>query len=186
VRQRRNDWEIRVSPMSDLVDALAGEAEAWLLSLGAEGFIPRAFIGVTADDRKFVLQLVGNPLDHTNNLQFFRWLCQSTHVVAYAYITHVARLNDEDDPDSVEEGVDICASSATRDLAIALTIKRLDDGSIAYKRDHVSSQPASDNPGRIFLGLQRSTATTNENARFEKIWDDLAPAVTWFEKRRPQ
>lgn len=173
--------------MSDLAVTLAGEAEAWLQNLRGRGLIPRGFIGITADDRKFVLQLVDSRLDHTNKLQFFRWLCRSKHVVAYAYVTHVARLNNQDDPDSAEEAVDIYASSATRDVAIVLTIERHGDGSTAYKRDHASSRQASDNPGFIFLGLQRSTATTDvaEVATFEKIWDDLGPAVTWLEKKRP-
>src|SRR5713101_8636886 len=173
--------------MSDLADTLAGEVEAWLQNLRGKGLIPRAFIGITADDHKFLLPLVDGPLNHTNNLQFFRWLCRTRRVVAYAYVTPVGRLINEDDPDSVEEAVDIYTSSATRDLAIVLTIERHGDRSITYRRGHVSSQAASDNPGLIFLGLQRSRASADESevATFEKIWDGLAPGVIWFDKKRP-
>ena len=163
----------------DVAELLASEAEAWLKHATGEAGIPRAFFGITERDQKFLLPLNTSLIDQSNRLQFLRWLCQG--VIAYAYVTHVRRHSDNGDPASVEEGIDIYASSMIRDVTITMTIERQSDGSLVYRRDHHSSLAASDDPG-MFAGLQRTTAELDEldAAEFGEIWRELAPTVQWF------
>jgi hypothetical protein len=176
-----------VADAADLAELLAAEAEDWLYNLSHRGLIPRAFVGVTDNDQKFVLELADTSLDHTNRLQFLEWLCRTQRVVAYAYITHVAKLTNENGPNNLEECVDIYASSLTRDVCIVLGFDRHSDGSLKYKRSSLDSWPATDIPRVLFLGLQRSDTSTDERQAesFKRIWDDAGPAVIWFRRRSP-
>jgi len=163
----------------DSAEVLAVEAEAWLNSRSGEGGIPRVLFGITEHNQKFLLPLNTGLLNQENRLQFLRWVCQ--RVTTYAYVTHVRRHRDSEGRLPADEGVDIYASSMTRDVTMALTIEQQGDGAFIYRRDEFLSQAASDDPG-VFAGLQRTSAQFDEQevAEFDEVWRELAPTVQWL------
>ena len=112
---------------TDLANVLASEAEDWLRKMHAEGRLLGAFFGISeGEDDKFIFLESGNkPLGQIDKVEFLRWLCRAERVIAYAYVVHrTAPDGSGSNPVLNEEVADIYASSATRDLSIAVALER--------------------------------------------------------------
>jgi hypothetical protein len=104
---------------NDVATLLVDEFEAWFRSLGADGFLPRAFTGVTKGGKQAVVILTGLPFDHVQRRDFLIWLCRAEQFETYAYGTHVGII---DGPSTASEGIRICASSEWYDVEKGLGI----------------------------------------------------------------
>jgi hypothetical protein len=166
---------------NDLATLLVDEFEAWFRSLGADGFLPRAFTGVTKGGKQAVVILTGLPLDHVQRRDFLIWLCRSEQFEAYAYGTHVGII---DGPSTASEGIRICASSEWYDVEKALGIDRTIDGKYVFFDRHHVVMPARSKDG-VFFGLQRSTQDIPSDSQelFRELWRDMRSAAWW--RQRP-
>lgn len=167
----------------DIAEQLAAQVEQWFANLAKRGEIPRAFTGVTPDGRQLIVILNGLPFDHVKRRDFLIWLCQKYRMIAYAYATHVGKMLEH----GTVEGLDIYASSYTKDVFISLSLDRHVDGSIHYARDFYLSEPAKVQKNQIFAGLHRSFQSSNLASReeFEKVWANLESKVQWRQTGRP-
>lgn len=165
---------------NDLATLLVDEFEAWFRSLGARGFIPRAFTGVTGGGKQAVVILTGLPLDHVQRRDFLIWLCRAEQFEAYAYGSHVGII---DGNSSVSEGIEFCASCQSYDVRKMLGIDRTIDGKCVFFDQHYVVLPARSKDG-VFVGLQRSTQdiSSADQELFGKLWRDKRPNVLWRQR----
>jgi hypothetical protein len=165
----------------DLAAVLASEFDIWFRTLGARGFIPRAFTGVTKEGKQAVVILTGLTLDHVQRREFLIWLCRTEQFVAYAYGTHVAIAADSTSP--MSEGIDIYASSDCYDVSKSLQINRLADGTHTLLERHHAVLEASPDNG-LFWGLQRLTDNipSDNQVLFGRLWRDIEPNARWRQR----
>jgi len=159
------------------VDRLLGEFHEWYANMADAGNMPRAFAGVKADGRQFVVALDGLGFDHVQYRQFLAWLCMHESIISYAYARPM-QVVDESDPDNPKLQLElaICASSASRDAALTMTADRLESGTIRYGEPvrHVRY----DGP---FAGLQRQAPelAPDQVQEFDDLWQDLRKKAFW-------
>jgi hypothetical protein len=166
----------------DLATLLVEEFAAWFRSLGASGFIPRAFTGVTKGGQQTMVIFTGLPLDHVQRRDFLIWLCRGEQFETYAYGTHVGIIDGASF--TASEGIRICASSERYDVTKTLGIDRTIDGKyVLFDHDYAVLPARSENG--IFLGLQRSTQDISSDAQelFRKLWCDERSEVLWRQRR---
>jgi hypothetical protein len=125
---KEQDAKIADEASGDLASGLIAEFVVWFQNLGAKGILPRAFTGVTNDGKQAVIFLSGLPLDHIQRREFLIWLCRNEGFVAYAYATHVGIAKDTS---TVNEGLDVYASSNRYDASKTLRIERQDSTHVA-------------------------------------------------------
>jgi hypothetical protein len=165
---------------SDLATVLAHEFAEWFRNLGAQGYLPRVFTGVTKDGKQCIVILSGLPLDHVQRRDFLIWLCRTEQFFTYAYGTHVGIASSASD---FTEGIDIYASSASYDVTKTLGIDKLGNGtSRIFDRHHAVMSAGTKNG--IFLGLQRSTIdiSSDDQEQFRELWRDMRPKVMWRQR----
>ncbi|MGA7490749.1 MAG: hypothetical protein WBW74_27830 [Xanthobacteraceae bacterium] len=165
---------------NDVATLLVDEFDAWFRSLGACGFIPRAFTGVTKGGKQAVIILTGLPLDHVQQRDFLIWLCRAEQFESYAYGSHVGII---DGDSTIGEGVEFCASSRSYDVRKMLGIDRTIDGKCVFFDQHYTVLPAPSKNG-AFVGLQRSTEDilSADQELFDKLWCDKRPNVLWRQR----
>jgi hypothetical protein len=165
---------------NDLATLLVDELEAWFRSLGASGFLPRAFSGLTKGGKQAVVILTGLPFDHVQRRDFLIWLCRAEQFETYAYGTHVGIISG---PSTASEGIKIYASSEWHDVEKTLGIDRTIDGKYVFFDQHYVVLPACSENG-IFLGLQRSTQDISSDAQelFRELWRDMKSTVLWLQR----
>jgi hypothetical protein len=166
---------------NDLATLLVDEFDAWFRSLGAGGFIPRAFTGVTKGGKQCVVTLTGLPFDHVQRRDFLVWLCRAEQFEVYAYGTHVGIIDDASF--TASEGIKIYASSECYDVEKTLGIDRTIDGKYVFFDQHYVVLPARSENG-IFLGLQRSTQDIPSDSQelFRELWRDMKSRVLWLQR----
>jgi len=166
---------------SDLAAVLAYEFAVWFQRNGAQGTLPTAFSGVTKDGKQAVFFLSGFPFDHVQHRDFLIFLFRAEQFVAYAYGTHVERI---DKASNVTEGVEISASSACYDVSQSLRVESLADGTFKISEDHYAVMPVTPENG-IYCGLlQRPTdqISTDDQEWFRRPWKEAAPHSMWRQR----
>jgi hypothetical protein len=169
--------EARQDAGEDPVDRLLNELHEWYASMADAGNMPRAFTGIKADGRQFVVVLDGLGLDHVQYRQFLAWLCVQESITSYAYAAPMQAL-DRSDPDNlkIQSELVICASSATKDAELILTADRLESGAIRY------GEPVRySDCGSVFAGLQRQAPelAPDQSQMFDELWQDLRMKAFW-------
>ncbi len=166
---------------NDVATLLVDEFEAWFRSLGADGFLPRAFTGVTKGGKQAVVILTGLPFDHVQRRDFLIWLCRAEQFETYAYGTHVGIIDDASL--TASEGIRICASSEWYDVEKGLGIDRAIDGKLVFFDRHYVVRSARSKDG-VFFGLQRSTRDIPSDSQelFRELWRDMRSTVLWLQR----
>lgn len=161
----------------DALDRLLEEFRGLYLHMAAAGEMPRAFTGIKADGRQFVVVLDGLGFDHVQYRQFLAWLCMQESITSYAYARLVEAI-DESDPDNpkVQIQLAICASSVSEDAGLKMTVDWLESGAIRYgkpvRHRHYNG---------YFAGLQRQAPelAPNQGPVFDALWQDLRKKAFW-------
>lgn len=164
----------------ELAQLLVHEFADWHKRLGENGVIPRAFTGVTATGQQAVVVLTGLPFDHIQRRQFLIWLCRREAFVGYAYSTQVGIAGETG---TIDEALDIYASSARMDVSKTMLIRRSSDSKISFVDQHDAVLPPKSDNGP-FLGLQRSTAEIPNQGQelFTKLWQELRQKAMWRQR----
>jgi hypothetical protein len=166
---------------SDLAVILADEFAVWFRNLGPQGFLPRAFTGVTKDRKQAIITLNGLPFDRVQGRDFLVWLCRTEQFVAYAYASHVGIIDDSGS--GYSEAVEISASSDRYDVTKTLDLEVLANNTFkTFDRDQTIVAAGPKNG--IFLGMQRSTRDIPSESQqlFRELWKDLRDQVMWRQR----
>jgi hypothetical protein len=138
------------------------------------------FTGVTKDGKQAIVILTGLPLSDVQRRNFSIWLCRTENFVAYAYGTHVGKLEESK---NITENIDIYASSDSYDVWKSLGIERLPDGTFRLF-DRTNLVLPAKSKDVIFFGLQRSTniISNDDQESFRKLWSDLKSKAMWRQR----
>jgi hypothetical protein len=165
----------------DATDQLLEEFRGWYLNMADAGNMPRAFTGIGADGRQFVVVLDGLGFDHVQYRQFLTWICLHESIESYVYARPVQAL-DESDPKNPKLQLELalCASSASKDAALTMTADRLESGAIRYGKPVRHSH--YDGP---YAGLQRQAPelAPDQGRGFDELWQELRKKAFWPRER---
>ncbi len=161
----------------DAADRLLEEFRGWYLNMADAGNMPRAFTGIKADGRQFVVALDGLGFDHVQYRQFLAWLCLQESIESYVYARPVQALDESDPKDpKLQLELALCGSSTSKDAALTMTADRLESGAISYGKPVRHSH--YDGP---YAGLQRQPPelAPNQGQVFDELWRDLRKKAFW-------
>ena len=164
----------------DAADRLLEEFRGWYLKMADAGNMPRAFTGIKADGRQFVVVLEGLGFDHVEYRQFLAWLCMRESIESYVYARPLQVIDESDaENPKVQIELALCASSASTDAALTMTADRLESGAIRY------GNPVRHGYDGPFAGLQRQAPelAPNQSRVFDELWQDLRTKAFWPSER---
>ena len=152
-------------------ETLFGQYVDWYEAQAAEGRLPKRLVGLTADGRRFEIDLESLTLGPFQKDKLIKCALEIEGADRYVYATHI-RVEDEE-IHKIDERVLIVCATADRYVGGDWGITRAADGTIALKPlGEWAGQDPGQTPGTWFL-TDMILLEPDERARYAAMWATL-------------